>query len=890
MRRLIAYITMALAILISVGVSFNLVFSRMNPGREFTNGREIVYNISSKDESTSLKSGAVDEVAKEMRSRLDKMNVEDYSLKIEGEDTVVVTIANNDDTQFNYIARYLSFSGGDFSLSGKDEETRKNGEDIFGDKEAYITRVNDVFPYVIFPVSDSEVVKNLIEAVKPSEEGGDEPASAKILRADEGEEGEGEEQEPDIFLWANWEEGDSYEKAEKDPAVTGKKIICSFVSSNIWYENSEEEETELAFLCGFSNTDGEYDTTKLKQANQMAAYICNMFNASEYEVDVENLLVTQSASGEVINSISVNASAVGGENLLIFGNEVNVALSYTLIATLVALGVVSLLFVVFYRLSALAAITNSVGTIFLTYVVFMAMHAVFNVAALVGGIILAGAANATSIMYLHKFKEEVKKGRALKKANQEAAKKTLMFVVDVAVILAFAGLMLYVLGGTALKPMGIVLFFGALFVLAMNLIIFRFMMHLLCNASAIADKPNLLNIEPKEIASPMENNEVKEEKQVANYTKHKKPVGIIALLLTIASVAGIVTFGVINGSPLNVSSASKDTTSVYALVEGDKLTVDNEESFKNYVLKNVFVDGKEITYKSENGVSHSERVLYNYETELETKYQVFIVNMDYELTDSNKFAYKDAGGEMIPAENIEEALKGAIQQVEGESSADYISVSQKRVTETVYTPNQGFVALATGIAIIGASLYAAFRYRPSRGLALGVVASSATVAGYGIFVLTRIGTTAVASLGMPIIAATTLIAGLFYLNKERDILREEKGQLSLEKRSEVMVKALAISAIPLLYFVLIAVYIAINYFGFGLASYAYLFGSSLVGIILGAVYVLILMGPIGSLFEKLFSKIKLPQFKRSEKKAKIKLQNKPKTSEPQETIFIGIND
>ena len=887
MRRLIAYITMALATLISVGVSFNLVFSKMNPGREFTSGREIVYNIASKDESSSLKSGAVDEVAEEMRDRLDKMNVEDYSLKVEGEDTIVVTIANNDDTQFNYIARYLSFSGGDFSLSGKDEETRKNGEDIFGDKEAYITRVNDVFPYVIFPVEDSEVVKNLIEAVKP-EEGGDEPASAKILRADE--DGEGEQQEPDIFLWANWEEGDSYEKAEKDPAVTGKKILCSFISSNIWYENSEEEETELAFLCGFSNTDGEYDTTKLKQANQMANYICNMFNATEYEVNVENLLVSQSASGETINSISVNASAVGGESLLVFGNEVNVALSYTLIATLVALGVVSLLFVVFYRLSALAAICNSVGTVFLTYVVFMAMHAVFNVAALVGGIILAGAANAASIMYLHKFKEEVKKGRALKKANQEAAKKTLMFVVDIAVILAFAGLMLYVLGGTALKPMGIVLFFGALFVLAMNLIIFRFMMHLLCNASAIVDKPNLLNIEPKEIASPMEANEVKEEKQVADYTRHKKPVGIVALLLTIASVAGIITFGVINGSPLNVSSASKDTTSIYALVEGDKLTVDNEEAFKNYVLKNVFVDDKEITYKSENGVSHSERVLYNYETELETKYEVFIVNMDYELTDANKFAYKDAGGEMIPAESVEEALKGAIQQVEGESSADYITVSQKRVTETVYTPNQGFVALATGIAIAGAALYAAFRYRPSRGLALGLVSASATAAGYGIFVLARIGTTAVASLGMPIIAVTTLLAGLFYLNKEKDILREEKGDLSLEKRSEVMVKALAVSAIPLLYFVLIAVYIAINYFGFGLASYAYLFGSALVGIILGTIYVLILMGPIGSLFEKLFSKIKLPQFKRSEKKAKIKLQNKPKTSEPQETIFIGIND
>ena len=62
MRRLIAYITMAFAILVSIGATFNLVFSRMNPGREFTNGREIVYRLSSKDEAGALKNGAVDDV------------------------------------------------------------------------------------------------------------------------------------------------------------------------------------------------------------------------------------------------------------------------------------------------------------------------------------------------------------------------------------------------------------------------------------------------------------------------------------------------------------------------------------------------------------------------------------------------------------------------------------------------------------------------------------------------------------------------------------------------------------------------------------------------------------------------------------------------------------
>ena len=886
MRRLIAYITMAFAILVSIGATFNLVFSKMNPGREFTNGREIVYQIASKEESGTVDSRAVNEVASEMRTRLDNMNVEDYSLKVEGDDTIVVTIANNDDTQFNYIANYLPFSGEDFSLSGKDEETRKTSDEVFKDSVAYIKRVNDIYPYVIFPISDSEAVKQLIEAVNPSEDS--EPSGARILRHEDGEDEE-ESHEPDIFMWANWEEGDSFEKAEKDPAITGKKIICSFQSDNIWYQDSDEENTEIAYLCGFSDTEGGYDNTKLKQANQMATYICNMFNATSYEYEVKNLLVSQSSSGETINSISVSAAAINGENLLIFGNEVNLAMSYTLIATIVAFAVISLLFVVFYRLGALAAIINGLGTVYLTFVVFIFMHATFNVAALVGGIILAVGANATSVMYLHKFKEEVKKGRALKKANQEAGKKSLMFVIDVAVTLAFAGLMLYVLGGTALKPMGIVLFFGALFTLAMSLIIFRFMMHLLCNDPVVINKPSLLNIEEKEVVSPMEEKPV-EEKKTTNYTKYKKPIGIVACLLAVASIAGIIAFGVINGSPLNVSSAYKDTTSIYTLVEGDKLTVDNEESFKSYVLKNVYIDNNPITYKKENGVSHSVRVEYNYETKLETHYEVFIINMDYELTSKNAAAYKDADGNLVAVESVEDAILNAVHAVEGETSKEYVEVSAKKVTETVYTPHQGFVALATGIAIAGVALYAAFRYRPSRGLALGLVSASAVATGYGVFVLTRIGTTAVASLGMPIIAAVTLLAGLFYLNKEKDLLREEKGQLSLEKRDEVSIKALAVSATPMLYFVLIAVYAAINYFGFGLATYAYLFASALVGIVLGVIYVLALCSPIAAFFEKLFSKIKLPKFKRNEKKARIKLQNKPKTSEPQETIFIGIND
>ena len=264
MRRLIAYISMAITMLIAVGVAFTPVFTSMNPGREFTSGNEIVYRLSD-NEGTNLENDAdaAEKVATEMRNRLETYQIEDYSVRVEGNDTVRVSLSVKDETQLSYITRYLSFSGENFSLAGEVEETRVMGDEIFVDSVARIERQQDVVPYVVIPVSDTTKVKTLIESVSSSEE--EKSISRKVE-----DEGETEQSTPDIFLWANWVEGDTYEKANNDKAITGQKIICSFVSSNIWYREGlkdDAEPTEIQYLCGFANSDGEYDVSKLKEAN-----------------------------------------------------------------------------------------------------------------------------------------------------------------------------------------------------------------------------------------------------------------------------------------------------------------------------------------------------------------------------------------------------------------------------------------------------------------------------------------------------------------------------------------------------------------------------------------------------------------------------------------------
>ena len=514
MRRFIAYILMALSILLAVGVAATPVFSKLNAGREFTNSYEILYTIE-KSADVDATESRVEEVAKEFRTRLENFNVEDYSVKVQEDQTsqkgntdkkyaIEVSFAA-EQSEFEFISKYLAFSGGNFSLIGeKDEQFVKN---VFDDSKAYITKLQDTVPYVIIPISDKTQVEQFLKTVDesdaPDSDNGDVPQNNRIdlprMYAEEGE-SEEEKETPNVFLVYDWDDADSYESASKDPHIASK-ILMEFSSKHFWYEDSEEEHTEIQYLCGTADEEGNYDLSNLKYANLRANYLKNMFNASAYELSITTVYVTENASGITNNFNQVNPT---NENLLVLGNDVNIALSTTLISTLIALAIITLLLVVFYRLSAIAVVANTVGTVFLTFVVFITMGALFNIPALVGGVIVLTASLFGSVFYLFKFKEEVLKGRAIKKANQEASKRSNMATIDVSVIMAFAGLMLYILGGAAFKPMGVVLFFGALFALAMNLIIFKLMMYLLTNTTAFQGKYNLFAIEAKDVPNVME--------------------------------------------------------------------------------------------------------------------------------------------------------------------------------------------------------------------------------------------------------------------------------------------------------------------------------------------------------------------------------------------------
>ena len=140
----------------------------------------------------------------------------------------------------------------------------------------------------------------------------------------------------------------------------------------------------------------------------------------------------------------------------------------------------------------------------------------------------------------------------------------------------------------------------------------------------------------------------------------------------------------------------------------------------------------------------------------------------------------------------------------------------------------------------------------------------------------------------PFVAAFVMMISIVFMNREREMIIEDKAHdNSPEHRKEIMIKATSSAfgaSLPLMVF---GLYLAINFFGFGPIASAWIYIMMIIGIVLGGFVVTVLYGPIAQFFYGLFSKIGSNKPKKA-KKAKVARVNK--SAEPEEAVFIGIND
>ena len=896
MRRLWSHIIIAATSLMMVGATFATVVTNIDSNIEFESGRELVFRVAEKgddgnpDETMTFDDDkAVNKIADIMEERLKTAEVSRYKVETQGYDTIKVSFVEESDSQYEIIKNYLSFNAS-LAISNSKGTYALATEFLNSKKEAYL-ETTDGYPAIIIPIDkDNELFQAVYTEAKEMSDNNEGEVEQETGDEDDEEEHE-HVHKAYLYLWYNYvEDYYSYDKINQnnsdtyDPTIANK-VLMTFDAANPFLDDDQDE---LRAYVNPSNGESEVTADALKTAYENARYYVNLLNAGEMDYHV-SFLFSEKADAWV-------------EELVSLGEHENIAWSRTFIATLCAMVVVSLLLVYFYRLGALSVATTSIVSTFMGLLFVVLFGAEFNIAGIIGLVSLALTSIISGIIYLNKLKEECYRGRSLKKANAEAAKKALLPTIDVHVVLVAAGVAAYLLGGVIMKGFALCTILGGLVSLVLNLAGLRGLLWLATNEQGIANRYDLFDVAKDQVPNALE-----EEKQKyfganadKDFTKSKKPVGIIAAILMVASVAGLIFFGVKNDGAVYGTSNKFGNSQVYVeytseIADNTALSTDTKDRLNN-MLEHAYLDGQKLADVTEFDS-------YDYTSQYKTTksgvdtvyYAYYRITFNKALTGEETISYKNDSGEELFAEPA--ATFFTIDTLNSTSGANLsfdhnVDISLKNsVRANADQPEFKSLILASTVLAGISFAYLLLRYRLSRGIAaLGIATLSVGISA-GIFALLFfLPVTSYVSVALPFVALFTFDIAVLFMNKEREMVLEDRSRdNSVETRENLMKRALGISSTPITISFIIALYLGVNFFGFMFTSVSWVFLLMILGVCIATGLVLVVFGPFAHMLYKAFSKVKIAKPAKANKKKKTPVRVK-KSAEPEEAIFIGIND
>lgn len=912
MRRKIGYCLLTGSLILAGAALLGPTIVGLDTDLTYGSGRDLVFKISDADSTHNgvftndyVKEDdpdAVDLVGEEFENRLKTWGVEAEVVK-EGYDTIRVKIRSpkDDETEYQYIENYLAFSGGSFTIGASIDDTEDyesirsdKWTDPFKDQTArieYISTQSGSVPAVVVPLYDSNEIRgedgafnSLVKYCNDNTKSEDESTGQKA-------------QNCYFVLWANKQEGDSYNKADSSTdsydANVAKRLIFAEPASEAWFQekNEDDQYTEFQLIPSSAAITSEgYDSSKAGAAYKAAFYYMNLLNASSYkDLGVNGYDVTFAFSSVV------SATA---ESLFNFGAwNVHPNFGATFIASMIAIAFSIVILVTLYRFGALAILSNVSVAIISSLLLFSYFGAQFGVGALIGLVLVALLTAFGGVYYFTKVKEQLYQGRSMRKSHEEAAKRAMWPTIDAGVIGIIIGLCIYGFIPSVVGKLGLILVLGSFFGTLSNLLLLRLEGYMLANDSDVSERfAATYNVDSKKVP-----NLAKEEKPTyfgafafKDFGKHSKLIGSIAGVLLLASVIGLSLFSALNGgNAYNFANSYDDTTISYfeyRATEGTTLLISDEADLEDKVLKNI--------YLVENG--EEKPIAYNtvkletgsiYETTEERTWNVSYYTIEwashYNVEENYDFVLKFSGDETIN-DTLNNALNTAINKL---VSYEYVFVETQNVVGQAGQPSLGSVWLGLGVGLAIATAYMMARYRLSRGLASGLLATSGAVMAMGFFSLTRIVATPLVSMAGIVGATIAFVSSLFILAKEKELVRDsrEKDKDSLSFRTLCITTATSQAAEAMLGFSFLSLFSFLWFMGFMPKVWTMVFLGIMVALIIVAVLVLSLLAPSSILLARGFSRINI-SLKPKKKPTVVQNTGRRRGGEPEEAIFIGIND
>lgn len=909
MRRLVAYSLLASSIIIGAAASFTPTLTSMDTDISYGYGRDLVFKISPHSEENyngidpadpdayvaDDNYTAVNLVAEEMANRLEHWGVSDYTLTKEGYDTIRVQLRteNNSDTEYEYLEYYLPFSGGsisvDASMDREDDYAYDTAwADMFTGQTASIEYINNgTIPVVVIPVNytgEDGALGQLVEYCQSKHVDADTSASI-------------EEQNCYVVLWSHKQETDFFDVASSSGDDADANVAHRFLGAsnagNVWFEESNEDDNYTRFQyipsTAAINNAGEFDDDQALAAYKGAFFYMSLFNASDY--------ADLGIGYDVTFAFSTAATPLV-EPLIEHSFSLYPAMSNTLIASLVALAIVVLVLALFYRMGSLALIA-SIGVSLIGTMLFIAyFHAQLGAGMILGLALVVLLSLFGGVYYFAKLKDEIYKGRNLKKAHQEAAKKAFWPTIDAGILYVGIGLCVYFLIPAQGAMAGLAMVIGGLVATLTSLLLTRVLMWIYSgDGDAATHMAGQLAIDKSKVPDLL-----KEEKQSyfglfakSNFMKPYKGVGLAALVLLIGSIATLATFSTLNdGTPFNNDGDVSNSIAyiTYRTMEGstnDSLNgIDDIDNGRDGLLNIVYEDETELASLATSISMQTTSVTLTNASVEDGDYDVINFMVDFEKVYDPNVDYNFRvlnGGLYEEYTNLEDALTRALEIKNVEETS--FDVSVKGVTSENLAPVFSDVALGLGISIVVMAIYLSVRFRPSRGLSVSLLSGSSAFIALGLLSASRLVAAPIAAVGAVAVLGVSVLLALFLLGKEREIAFEshERDKSTLEFRAQTLLSANSQGAGEFIIYGIIAAYIFVCFLAFGASSFSLLNAVALVGILISMAIILILITPCSLFLAKQFSKIHLDL---SWKKKKATTSRK--TSEPEEAVFIGIND
>ena len=963
MRRFIAYIAMTSTLILGTAALIAPTMINMDSDVAYANGKTLYFRTGVYNENSNtgtfnsflgdldnadghLKNNEgtyiVEEIADTMRSRLNTWGISDYDISIEGVDTISVSLRSkqNNDDEYTRLANYLSFSGQKYELDASDTSGSSSGDDESGSYEhnddwetmlegktaevILLDKDSYQVPVVIIPIDEKYKTSflDLLDYCKDNTVEEETDSSGSVTT---------EGKTCNVVLWANRLETDLY--SNKSDANVGNKIIFEHAATDdqcVYYKDSDDDKEYPYFQMipsSAATSSGTYDPSKAQEASDAANYLCNMFNASSYEYkniisNTDKYTDDNRYTVSYLYSKDINAST---DSLISLGNwSISPAMGRTMISVLVGLALLAVLLGLFNRILAMQEIASIMVSGMATLGTFVAFGTQFNIAALIALIATALITLFGSIFYASRLKNEIHKGRTLKKASIEASKASTWAMVDSGIIAIIIGIFLYVLGGTVCRAGGVMLTLGGFYSIFTNLIITKFSCWLLCNDSNMQhDFPKMIGVKKENIPNLMADEKQKYfgpyEKK--DFSKGKKWAYAVSGAMILAGIGAMIGFGVTNNGNIYNDAAYREKSTVLRIqvksTDSARITVDAFSSAGDVytenstdhsdILHQYRINGKEIG-SMVSSFNISEKPTDVYETPDEgdegTHYYYFYyeAKLNCYLDDSENATFTIEEWDQktnayvtssINTLNGNDSLASAIAEIAGsDTSGDYASVYFNTLTPQTLTPYVGDVCLALGVGIAVCFAYLLLRYKPSRAIAMTLIGISSIYIALGFFVYTRISVSPVVALGMILGIIVTFLSALFILCRDKELFREnhEKDKTTLANRIVNLNKAVSYDANNVFIFGICAEYLALVGFAIGPVPYSSAYLCAVLAIAFGLILTMVTIAPITSRFATWFSHIHMPKFKKKKKEGTGQIMKKKRGGEPEEAIFIGIND